>query len=792
VISPNTPPPSLYFRLASPAFHAAMDMDPCHILEVELLSGPEDKLEPVDSFLLSEEEMLALTDAAVAQILARAASAISPCGVKRLSYRDDEDDWCTLNKSTLFDAVAFAAPAANGLRKLQVRIVTDAAVPQSASLSAETPAEAEQQQAPQAMTATPGGDSSQPDVDMKKDKEGILTLEELTGSLDHLCDGINKMLKPEDGTDASGSTAVDLTVDATGSIASASGGSSSSNKAAAPGDLHMLAIEQLNRLAADLDLRRLVPKLAIAGLRIVEEVQAPALFPLLDVLCALRDGDLKAEMVPELLHVFAEAVDRVPTEEKMRLFVRVKEEAERAVQELREEQAKEESKEMEVHPNVICDGCNARPIIGNRYKSLEQDDFDLCKACYDREARDPSCWVRVKSGITGRVVASFYGASSQEPMHHGVECDGCGMHPIVGKRFKCLDLNDYDLCQSCKARSDEQPETANRRFKEVPAKTCAVTCAAMQAFEAVEATVSSQEPEEEEALPAEQGPSTKRRRSEVETEDEDEEAASMEGIEEAEALLAGLPAAALRACLASLLRHPGRRVRQAAFQAALEAASSAAPLAEEAPKEEEMKIDSEPEPAEEQGSEKAATEDEWDLMAEAGDKDKADEGTEPQEEEKKDKKRSLSATVMGSSPLVLGVEAEEVFDARGDATEEFGQLVAQCGAQQAFRIGRVEVPAGKDATTVPACAKIVVVNDGEEPWPETAVVALAAGESMGFPHMPLGSVKPGEAAEIVMDLMIPAMEAAGTGRSAWALVDAGSGASLGPLLFFEIVWVGQQ
>ncbi|EER13520.1 hypothetical protein Pmar_PMAR000107 [Perkinsus marinus ATCC 50983] len=36
----------------------------------------------------------------------------------------------------------------------------------------------------------------------------------------------------------------------------------------------------------------------------------------------------------------------------------------------------------------------------------------------------------------------------QQVTHYGVECDGCGVNPIVGPRFKCQ-VCDYDLCGEC-------------------------------------------------------------------------------------------------------------------------------------------------------------------------------------------------------------------------------------------------------------------------------------------------------------------------------------------------------
>jgi hypothetical protein len=44
----------------------------------------------------------------------------------------------------------------------------------------------------------------------------------------------------------------------------------------------------------------------------------------------------------------------------------------------------------------------------------------------------------------------------RESVHERVECDGCGIAPIVGVRYKNLVLKNYDLCAKCEANRPDK------------------------------------------------------------------------------------------------------------------------------------------------------------------------------------------------------------------------------------------------------------------------------------------------------------------------------------------------
>merc|ERR1712072_127893 len=150
-----------------------------------------------------------------------------------------------------------------------------------------------------------------------------------------------------------------------------------------------------------------------------------------------------------------------------------------------------------------------------------------------------------------------------------------------------------------------------------------------------------------------------------------------------------------------------------------------------------------------------------------------------------------SAFVQSCSPLFLAVEAmEDVGMPSGDATSALPELVSGGTASQAFRIGRVHLPAA--SAGAPISTKVSVQNDGTSAWPSTTTLVSVEGDSMGLPSLKLGSLEPAEVTEFEMDLEVCALPDVALPdaemRSIWAIVDTETGVRLGPLIILEAIW----
>jgi len=107
-----------------------------------------------------------------------------------------------------------------------------------------------------------------------------------------------------------------------------------------------------------------------------------------------------------------------------------------------------------IHDNIKCDGCGAFPITGDRFKCTVCSDFDLCSPCEEKNTH-PSSHPLLKLKEAPR-----------RDIHYGVTCDGCGVVPIKGVRFKCLVCPNYDLCGPCEAKNTHPSSHTLLKLKE--------------------------------------------------------------------------------------------------------------------------------------------------------------------------------------------------------------------------------------------------------------------------------------------------------------------------------------
>ena len=173
----------------------------------------------------------------------------------------------------------------------------------------------------------------------------------------------------------------------------------------------------------------------------------------------------------------------------------------------KKEDAKEEKKEKEIHYNIICDGCKMMPLVGKRYKCKGCPDFDYCEKCYEKNKETHKHEFKLiekpefglfrfnpymrnnskkhfhhhhlhkhhhgkkfngfKFGEMPKkmehcpTMGNIFDKKEKENvsdkiLHYGVKCDGCGMFPIIGCRYKCAVCEDFDFCEGCEKKLGEK------------------------------------------------------------------------------------------------------------------------------------------------------------------------------------------------------------------------------------------------------------------------------------------------------------------------------------------------
>lgn len=90
----------------------------------------------------------------------------------------------------------------------------------------------------------------------------------------------------------------------------------------------------------------------------------------------------------------------------------------------------------------MCEGCD-QEIVGGRYKCRSCSDFDLCKSCVaDQVHTEHDDFIRMIKTNTSKGV-------ERSGVHRFVICDGCEENPLCGRRHRCTECENYNLCTTC-------------------------------------------------------------------------------------------------------------------------------------------------------------------------------------------------------------------------------------------------------------------------------------------------------------------------------------------------------
>ncbi|KAJ8095255.1 E3 ubiquitin-protein ligase mib1 [Marasmius tenuissimus] len=115
---------------------------------------------------------------------------------------------------------------------------------------------------------------------------------------------------------------------------------------------------------------------------------------------------------------------------------------------------------IEIHHGLRCDGCSQSPIAGTIFKCKDCADFDICSTCCDNlppTFQHPRNHTFLRLRMTGEE-----GVIDSDIVHLQITCDGCNQSPIRGKRYHCKSCEDFDLCQSCVAQPPSTHSSQHR------------------------------------------------------------------------------------------------------------------------------------------------------------------------------------------------------------------------------------------------------------------------------------------------------------------------------------------
>jgi hypothetical protein len=130
------------------------------------------------------------------------------------------------------------------------------------------------------------------------------------------------------------------------------------------------------------------------------------------------------------------------------------------------EEMKVEEPQVELQNFSILDCLqNVENVLNSTDKDVKPK--DIFKAVKD-SAQGTKAEKNIKQMVKGckkgkgffikKIMKAFMGGKCGEEqtnsgvIHRGITCDGCGVRPVKGIRYKCSECPDYDLCQACESK----------------------------------------------------------------------------------------------------------------------------------------------------------------------------------------------------------------------------------------------------------------------------------------------------------------------------------------------------
>jgi hypothetical protein len=150
-----------------------------------------------------------------------------------------------------------------------------------------------------------------------------------------------------------------------------------------------------------------------------------------------------------------------------------------------------------VHTNITCDGCQVKPIVGNRYKCTICPDYDLCEKC-ERTGSHPVDHVLIKmKEPQSRIpyVAPHWRRGHHAHAHAQGKCGqnrtqgGCQRKAWFGRQQVQPFLNVVLKQEEAKKQEEQKKATATATAAPVSASTSSVSALTTPAATAAPATV---------------------------------------------------------------------------------------------------------------------------------------------------------------------------------------------------------------------------------------------------------------------------------------------------------------